>query len=351
MSKTGKELKIGDFDIGAGKPAFLIAEVAQAHDGSLGAAHAFIDLAKECGADAVKFQTHIAREETTREEDFRVRIFPQDKTRYEYWQRMEFTEEQWAGLADHAKKAGIIFLSSAFSFKAIDLLNKLGMPAWKVASGEVLNFPLLEAMCKTGKPVLLSSGMSAYHETDKAVEFVQKQGNDVGIFQCTTKYPTPLEETGLNVMQEFSRRYEIPVGLSDHSANPYVPMVAMANGASMIEVHLCLHPKQFGPDTSSSLTPEGFKMLREARDVTHTVLNARVEKDEMCAGLSVVRGLFQRSLALKEDQTAGTVLTADMLTLKKPGTGLPAERLESLIGRKLAQGVPHDRLLRDEDLA
>ncbi len=348
MSKT---FKIGNCEIGAGKPVFLIAEIAQAHDGSLGYAHAFIDLAKEAGADAVKFQTHIAREETTREEDFRVRIFPQDKTRYEYWQRMEFEPEHWEGLANHAKEAGIIFLSSAFSYSAIELLDRIGMPAWKVASGEVLNFPLVEAMCKTGKPVLLSSGMSAMDETDKAVDFVKKQGNALGLFQCTTKYPTPLEDTGLNVMRDYAQRYEIPVGLSDHSANPYVPMIAMASGASMIETHLCLHPRQFGPDTSSSLTPEGFKMMREARDVAHIVLNANVEKDGMSKDLSALRNLFQKSLALKEDQSAGTVLSADMVTLKKPGTGLPAAKLDSLLGKKLANDVPHDRLLREEDLA
>lgn len=341
---------IGDHKIGAGQKPFLIAEIAQAHDGSLGYAHAFIDLAKECGADAVKFQTHIAREETTREEDFRVRIFPQDKTRYEYWQRMEFTADQWVGLANHAREAGIMFLSSAFSFKAIELLERIGMPAWKVASGEVLNFPLLEAMSKTGKPILLSSGMSAFEETDKAVEFVRSLGNPVGIFQCTTKYPTPLEETGLNVMEEFSKRYNIPVGLSDHSANPYVPIIAMAREASMIEVHLCLHSRQFGPDTSSSLTPEAFKMLSAARDVAYTIMNARVEKDKMSNDLETVRGLFQRSLALKEDQPAGTVLNADMITLKKPGTGLPAARLQDLVGKTLFCDVPHDRLLRDEDL-
>ena len=336
--------------IGPGEKSYLIAEIAQAHDGSLGYAHAFIDLAKDCGADAVKFQTHIAREETTREEDFRVRIFPQDKTRYEYWQRMEFEPEQWQGLKNHADEVGITFLSSAFSHKAIDLLDRIGMPAWKVASGEVLNFSLLEAMCATGKPVLLSSGMSAMDEVDQAIKFVQEQGNPAGIFQCTTKYPTPLEETGLNVMQDFATKYGIPVGLSDHSATPYVPIVAMSKGADMIETHLCLHPRQFGPDTSSSLTPEGFKMMSEARDVAYVVLNNKVEKDAMSKDLNVVRGLFQKSLALKEDQAAGTVLSEDMITLKKPGTGLPASRLQSVVGKTLTQDVSHERLLRDEDV-
>lgn len=345
-----KLIEIEGHKIGPGEKPYLIAEVAQAHDGSLGYAHAFIDLAKECGADAVKFQTHIAREETTREEDFRVRIFPQDKTRYEYWQRMEFEPEHWEGLAKHAKEIGITFLSSAFSYKAIELLERLGMPAWKVASGEVLNFPLLEAMCDTDKPILLSSGMSAMAETDKAVEFVKKQGNALGLFQCTTKYPTPLEEIGLNVMKNFAARYHIPVGLSDHSANPYVPIIAMSNGAHMIETHLCLHPRQFGPDTSSSLTPEDFKMLSKARDVAYAVLNSSVEKDTMSKNLSTVRGLFQKSLALKEDQQAGTVLSADMITLKKPGHGISPDCLDDVIGKTLANDVPHDRLLREDDM-
>ena len=151
-------------------------------------------------------------------------------------------------------------------------------------------------------------------------------------------------------MQDFATQYGIPVGLSDHSANPYVPIVAMSKGADMIETHLCLHPRQFGPDTSSSLTPEGFKMMSEARDVAHVVLNNKVEKDAMSKDLNVVRGLFQKSLALREDQAAGTVLSEDMITLKKPGTGLPASRLQSLVGKTLTQDVSHERLLRDEDV-
>lgn len=345
-----KTFNIADKTIGNGEKPYLIAEIAQAHDGSLGYAHSFIDLAKECGADAVKFQTHIAREETTREEEFRVKIFPQDKTRYEYWQRMEFEPDEWQGLVNHAKEIGITFLSSAFSFEAVDLLEKIGMPAWKIASGEVLNFPLLEHMCNTEKPILLSSGMSSMAEIDESVAFLKSQNVDIGLFQCTTKYPTPLEDTGLNVMEDFIKKYDFPIGLSDHSSNPYVPIIAMGRGATMIEVHLCLHERQFGPDTSSSLTPDKFKMLRAGCDTAFEVLNSRVEKDIMSDDLSNVRSLFQKSLALKEDQKEGTVITSDMIILKKPGHGLKQSEISKVVGKTLIHDVPHDRLLKIEDL-
>ncbi len=168
MEKSA-HFRIGDRRVGPGEPCFIIAEVAQAHDGSLGAAHAYIDMAAQCGADAVKFQTHFAAEESTPAEPWRIQFSRQDGTRYEYWRRMEFDEAQWTGLAEHAAEAGIVFLSSAFSAKAVDLLTRLGMPAWKIASGEVSNHALLAQMVSTKKPILLSSGMSSWAELDAAV--------------------------------------------------------------------------------------------------------------------------------------------------------------------------------------
>lgn len=343
------DFKIGSKLIGSQHRPYIIAEIAQAHDGSLGYAHAFIDLAKEIGVDAIKFQTHFAQEETTWQEEFRINIFPQDKTRYEYWKRMEFTEAQWHGLFDHAKEQNIDILSSAFSMRAVDLLSKLGMKAWKIASGEVTNLPLLEAMAKTGKPILLSSGMSSYEELDNAIAIIKKHNAPFGLFQCTSKYPTPLEETGLNIVQDFIKRYNCPVGLSDHSANPYVPIAAMAQGASMFEAHLCLHPHQFGPDTSSSLTPDQFKMVCEARDTVHTLNTHQVHKDEVSNDLERTRSLFNKSLALKENQPQGTVIKAEMLTLKKPGTGIPLKEQDNIIGLKLAQDKSCEHLLSMED--
>src|SRR5574341_1605298 len=172
----------------------IIGEVAQAHDGSLGMAHAFIDAIANAGADAVKFQTHIAAAESTPGEPWRVKLSPQDATRYDYWKRMEFTEEQWGGLARHASERGLIFLSSAFSFEAVDLLNRIGVTAWKVGAGETTNLPMIERMARTGKPVILSSGMSTWAEMDAAVECVRKHEAPVAALQCTTAYPCPPEK-------------------------------------------------------------------------------------------------------------------------------------------------------------
>jgi len=344
-----REFKIGNKAVGEKNKPYVIAEIAQAHDGSLGYAHSFISLAKNSGADAVKFQTHFAREETTKDEGFRIDIFPQDKTRYEYWKRMEFTAEEWAGLFVHAKKTGIEILSSAFSVHAVDLLDRLGMKAWKVASGEITNGPLLEAMCKTGKPVLLSSGMATSIEVDAAVQTLRMQKAEFGIFQCTSKYPTPIEEIGLNILHDFIEQYDCPVGLSDHSGNPYVPIIAMARGASLIEAHLCLHPLQFGPDTTSSLTPDQFNMVCNARDVLQTLNSFSVQKDEISKSLTSTRSLFSKSLALVDSQKAGTMITNEMLTLKKPGNGIKLEQKGEVIGCILRNDKSSEQLLKFED--
>ena len=142
-------------------PCFIIAEIGQAHDGSLGSAHAYIDAVAEAGVDAVKFQTHIAHAESSKHEQFRVKGFPQDKTRYDYWKRMEFTPEQWSDLLSHAKEKGLIFLSTPFSIEAVELLENLNVPAFKIGSGDIDNIDLIESVIKTQKPILLSSGMSS----------------------------------------------------------------------------------------------------------------------------------------------------------------------------------------------
>src|SRR5688572_14420420 len=164
----------------------IVAEVGLSHDGSLGIAHAFIDEIARNGADAVKFQTHIAEAESTPAEPFRVKFSRQDATRYEYWKRIAFSELQWQGLADHAREKGLIFLSSPFSREAVDLLDRVGMTMWKVGSGEVGTLPMLDAMIATGKPILLSSGMSDIAELDKAVERVRRAGLPLAVLQCTT---------------------------------------------------------------------------------------------------------------------------------------------------------------------
>ncbi len=347
MSAT---IPLADRTLGGGAPCYLIAEVGQAHDGSLGTAHAFIDAAAEAGADAIKFQTHIAAAESTRDEEFRVRFSRQDSTRYEYWQRMQFTPEHWAGLAAHAREKGVDFLSSAFSVAAVELLERLDVPAWKVGSGEFRSEDLLAAMTATGKPVLLSTGMSRYSEIADGVARIRALGAPVALFQCTSKYPTPLEQVGLNVLPALRDAHDCPVGLSDHSGSPWPAVAALMQGADMIEAHVTFDKRMFGPDTPASLTFDEFRLLADARDAHAVMRRHPVDKDALADELETMRGLFTKSLAPSRDLARGTVLTADMLTAKKPGTGIAAGRREEFIGRTLARDVAADRLLREEDL-
>lgn len=343
-------ISIGQHRIGQGTPAFLIAEVAQAHDGSLGLAHAYIDAAAAAGADAVKFQTHFAANESTLDEPFRVKFSLQDDTRYAYWKRMEFTPEQWSGLADHAKDKGLVFLSSAFSIEAVHVLKKLGMPAWKVASGELGSTSILNAMIEAGGPFLISTGMSGWPEIDQLVERVRGAGREVAVMQCTTKYPTPLEQVGLNVLDEMRARYGTPVGLSDHSGRVEPAFAALARKADFLELHITLDRGMFGPDVPASLTVEEFRRVAEFRDAMAVMESHPVDKNAMAEELAQIRAMFRRSLAPARDLSAGTVLTADLLTAKKPGTGIPEADLSKLIGRKLSRDVKPERLLRYDDL-
>jgi N-acetylneuraminate synthase len=336
--------------VGAGAPAYLIAEVAQAHDGSLGTAHAFIDAAADAGADAVKFQTHIAAAESTRDEPFRVAFSRQDATRYEYWQRTGFTEDQWAGLAEHARARGTAFLSSPFSREAVEMLRWIGVPAWKVASGEVTTAELIDDMVAGGEPVLLSTGMSGYDDIDAAVATLRLAGAPFAVLQCTSRYPTAFAEVGLNVLDELRARYRCPVGLSDHSGTIFPGLAAIARGAAVVEVHLTLTRRAFGPDVPVSLTVEELAILADARDAVFEMDSNPVDKDEAAARLAGMRRLFGRSLAPRLPLAPGTVLTEAMLVAKKPATGIPAEALAEIVGRRVVRAVPPDRLLCWDDL-
>lgn len=341
--------RVGNHRLGDG-PALVIAEVAQAHDGSLGMAHSYIDAAAAAGAGAVKFQTHIAAAESTLDEPFRVPMSGQDLTRYDYWRRMEFTPEQWARLAVHAAERGLIFLSSPFSVEAVRLLAALDMAAWKIGSGEVFDHAILDTMAGTGRPILLSSGMSGYAEIEQGVAAVRDRGLDVAVFQCTSRYPTELTQIGLNVLDELRRRFACPVGLSDHSGQLYPGLAALALGAELIEMHVAFDRRQYGPDAKASLTFDELAQLTRANEAFALMRANPVDKDRMAEEMAPMRALFSKSVAVREALPAGTVLSADMLTVKKPGTGIPAAERERLIGRCLARAVSPERLLRPEDL-
>src|SRR5215510_12183669 len=290
---------------------FLIAEVAQAHDGSLGMAHAYIDAIAKAGADAIKFQTHIAAAESTPGEPWRVKFSRQDVSRYDYWKRMEFTEEQWRGLSEHANERGLLFLSSAFSPEAVELLERVGVPAWKVGAGEVSNLPLLTKMARTGKPVILSSGMSDWGELDAAVNCVRENGAPVAVLQCTTAYPCPPEKLGLNVMAEMRDRYDCPVGLSDHSGAIYAGLAAAALGAKLIEIHVAFSRECFGPDVIASITTPELKQLVEGVRFIERALRCPVDKTAMAEELGELRKVFGKSIVAARDLNAGARIGAE----------------------------------------
>ena len=232
-------------NIGNKNPCFIIAEIAQAHEGSLGLAHSYIDAVANAGADAIKFQTHIAEAESTKEDQFRVNFSYEDKNRYDYWKRMEFTLEQWFELKKHCNELNLVFLSSPFSIEAVNLLEKIDIHAWKIGSGEINNPVLLEMILDTNKPILLSTGMSDWNEIDASIGKLVDDKIDCAIFQCTSKYPTEIEEVGLNVMKEMKEKYNIPTGLSDHSGRTSSAIAAIAKDANLLEVHVVFDKAMF----------------------------------------------------------------------------------------------------------
>ena len=345
-----QSFRIGEHWLGAGHPCFVIAEVAQAHDGSLGFANSFIDAAADAGANAIKFQTHIASAESTHEEKFRVKFTTQDATRFDYWRRMQFTEAQWQELAQHAHERGLAFLSSPFSMEALEMLERIGVPAWKVASGETNNSPMLQAMVDTGKPVLLSTGMSYLREIDEAVALVGKAGVPLAVFQCTNRYPCPPEHLGLNLVGEFIRRYGCPIGLSDHTGQPWSVYAAVALGCDVVEAHVAFHRTMFGPDVPASLTFEQLAEVVEQLGPLRSALAHPVDKDQEASELEDIRGLFTKSVVPVQDLPAGTVIQRTHVTFKKPGRGIPAREVGRAVGMRLKRSVKRDELFQWDDL-
>ncbi len=328
----------------------MIGEVAQAHDGSLGMAHAFIDAIADAGADAIKFQTHIAAAESTPDEPWRVKFSPQDRTRYDYWKRMEFTEAQWHGLKQHADERRLLFLSSPFSMEAVELLDRVGVAAWKVASGEVSNTEMLERMAATKLPMLLSTGMSSLSEIDGAVQQVKSHQLPLAVLQCTTAYPCPPEKTGLNLIPFFRERYNCAVGLSDHSGTIYPGLAAATLGIEVLEIHVTLSREMFGPDVVASVTTTELRQMIEGIRFIEKMMTNPVDKNSFADEAAPLRGMFTKSVVARIDLPAGTTLCKEHLIVKKPGTGIPSAQLPALIGLRLKRSLRADELLRKEDL-
>ncbi len=328
----------------------IIAEIGQAHDGSLGILHSYIDAVAEAGADAIKFQTHIAEAESSSAEPFRVNFSYEDKTRFDYWKRMGFSKEQWIGIKQHCEKVGLEFISSPFSLAAVDLLEELEVKRYKIGSGEVSNFLILEKIAQTGKPILLSSGMSSYTELDATLQFLEKFNAQVSLFQCNTQYPTPPENVGLNVIAEMIERYQIPVGLSDHSGEIFPALAAVALGASMVEVHVVFDKRMFGPDATSSLTIDQFTEMVRGIRFLEKGLHHPINKGDN-SRFAKVKGIFEKTLAVNKDMVKGQIIQFEDLESKKPAAqGISAKDYQSVIGKRLNRAMNKWDFLKSTDI-
>lgn len=325
----------------------LIAEIGSVHDGSFGNAQKLIEAAAEAGADAVKFQTHIAEAETLATAP--APSYFSAEPRMEYFRRTGFSLEQWRQLAAHAREKGVTFLSSPFSLEAVDLLEEVGISAYKIPSGEVSNLPLLERIAKTGRPVFLSSGMSDWTELDLAVRAV-RDACPTTVMQCSSAYPCPPECVGLNVIAEMAERYGLPVGYSDHTLGVAAPIAAAALGAVVVEKHFTFSRKMYGSDAKHSMEPDEFLLMARAlRDVWAMRANP-VDKND-AAPYAEMKRIFEKSIVTACAIPAGRILSREMLAFKKPGDGIPAREYARLIGRRVRESLAVNHKITEDDLA
>jgi N,N'-diacetyllegionaminate synthase len=329
---------------------YLIAEIAQAHDGSVGILFSLLEAAARAGVDAVKFQVHIADAESSVHEPFRVRFSHVDATRFDYWKRMEMPFDLWVKIKERCDSLGVEFLATPFSNAAVDMLEALGVVRYKVGSGDLANPLLLEKIARTGKEVIISTGLGTIGELDQAVAQFKSHGVPFAILQCTTKYPVQPSEIGLAWMQKLSNRYSCPVGLSDHSGTIYAGLGAVALGATVIETHVTFDRRMFGPDAPASLTVDelaamvsGARFLEKARG---DGLGKEVSEEKQ-----VLRVMFGKALAVNRPMAAGQILEFECLEGKKPtSAGVPVAELGWVLGKRLARDLAKWEFLQRDDL-
>jgi len=329
---------------------FILAEVGQAHDGSLGILHSYIDTLSQAGVDAVKFQMHIAEAESSEYEPFRVKFSYEDNSRYDYWKRMEFSLDQWHEIKKHCDDVGVEFVCSPFSNMSVDWLIDLNVQKYKIGSGEVGNFLMLEKIAKTGKEIILSSGMSSFNELDETINFLKKFDNKISILQCTTKYPTDSKDIGLNVIEELRNRYNIEVGLSDHSGVIYPSLAAVSLGAKILEFHVVFNKNMFGPDSNSSLTISEITQLVKGVRFIEDSLENKIDKSDT-SKIKNLKDIFEKSLSVNKNMKSGEVITFDDLEAKKPpNKGIPAKIFSHVIGKKLKNNLKKWDFLKERDV-
>ena len=347
-----RKIRIRDKLVGDNEPVFIVAEAGVNHNGNVALGKKLIDLAKDAGADAVKFQTFKTEKVVTRYAEkagYQKETTDSNESQYNMIKKLELKDEEFRELYDYTKKKNIIFLSSAVDKESVDLLDNLGVPAFKVASGEITNFPLLRYIAGKKKPIILSTGMSTLDEIEDALEVIKQKGvEDIVLLHCITSYPAKIEDANLRVIETLRHRFKLPVGFSDHTLGITTPIASAALGAVLIEKHFTLDRSLPGPDHRASLEPDELKeMVRAIRDVEKALGDGirKLTEDE-----ERIKKVARRSIVAKVRIPKGTIITEDMLDLKRPGVGIEPKYLNDVIGKRAKKDINPDELVTFEKL-
>jgi len=331
---------------------FIIAEAGVNHNGSIALAKQLIDTAAKAHADAVKFQTFIAEEVISTDApkaEYQKQTTDAFESQLNMIKKLELSKEDHQELMAYANHKNIMFLSTPFDDKSVDLLVKLGVSLIKISSGEITNHPFLKYIAKKGLPIILSTGMSTLEEVAEAVSVIKEAGcKELTLLHCTSNYPARVEDCNLLTMKTMADAFDVPVGYSDHTLGIYVPLAAAAMGACVIEKHFTLDKNLLGPDHRASLEPaeleemvRGIRLVEKARGSS---VKALVELEHE------VRDVARKSIVAKVDIPAGTVITEDMLAFKRPGIGISPKDSNMLIGKITTQVINKNEMLKFEEL-
>lgn len=343
---------MGNAWVGDHAPVYIIAEAGVNHNGDMGLAKELIDAARDAGADAVKFQSFKTEKIITRSApsaEYHKKAAGGAESWFDLLKRLELSGGQQRELALYCRDRRIDFLSTPYDEESADLLNSLGVDAFKIASTDANNIPLLVHVAAFGKPLLLSTGMADMTEIKESVSAIREAGNEqIVLLQCTSNYPPAPEDINLNVIATLRREFGLPVGYSDHLALPPVAIAAVAKGACLYEVHFTTDRDLPGPDQRSSIEPD--ELRRVVDDIRFTEKIAGSPDKEVTPSEMETRQKLRKSVVSVARVGAGEAFTRDNIGVKRPGTGLPPKTLFSLIGRKAKRDIPRDELIRMEDV-
>ena len=340
-------ISIRDRTIGEGQQCFIIAEAGVNHNGDIGLAKKLIDAACAARADAIKFQTFVTENLVTDSAEkavYQMENDPGTTSQSKMLKKLELSEQDFFELSEYAKKNNILFLSTAFDTTSIGILSRIGIPAFKIPSGEITNIPYLKEIAILHTPVILSTGMSTLDEIRDAVSCLRENGcNDIILLHCTTSYPAPLSSVNLRAIATLREQFGMPVGYSDHTEGIIIPIAAVALGACIIEKHLTLDRNLPGPDHRASLEPGDFTRMVNAIRETELALGNGEKQPQECE-LGNRKGA-RKSVVAVLDIPADTRLTPAMLAIKRPGTGIEPKHLETVTGKKSRSAIKKDSVI------